>query len=204
MWIPLSFTVPLVAGLMLMGDFAFAQCLAVAPTERECPPDEPDSVQISWDAPCESGTWLMDTEAGCRMWDWHPDVNDTATWTGACPLGLKDGQGIVQWFEHGEPIDRFEGTYRAGMRQGFGLYAWNKTDRYEGNYEDDRPDGFGTAHLAGEVFTGQWKNGCLKIGERVVAIGVPRSSCSGLDARTATRATSADYRWFKPILDQPR
>jgi hypothetical protein len=36
-----------------------------------CLHDEPDSVQISWEAPCQDGSWLMDTELGCRMWDWH-------------------------------------------------------------------------------------------------------------------------------------
>jgi hypothetical protein len=49
--------------------------------------------------------------------------------------------------------------------------VWNETDRYEGSYEDDRPHGFGTANLAGEVFSGQWKRGCLKSGEKIVAIG---------------------------------
>jgi hypothetical protein len=30
----------------------------------------------------------------------------------------------VQWFEHGRPIDRFEGVYRRGKREGFGRYDW--------------------------------------------------------------------------------
>ena len=83
-------------------------------TEQEpmaCPVDEPDSVQISWDTPCLQGTWLLDTELGCRMWDWHHAPEDTATWSGTCRAGAKVGRGSVQWFEHGRPIDRFEGTY---------------------------------------------------------------------------------------------
>src|SRR5262245_26283543 len=82
----------------------------------DCLPKEPDSVQISWDTPCLEGTWLLDTELGCRMWDWHPAPEDTATWSGACRAGAKVGRGAVQWFEHGRPIDRFEGTYVAGRR----------------------------------------------------------------------------------------
>ena len=97
-----------------------------------CLHDEPDSVQISWEAPCQDGSWLMDTELGCRMWDWHPAPEDKVTWTGACRAGIKMGRGVLQWYEHGRPIDRFEGTFVSGRRQGSGRYVWNETDWYEG------------------------------------------------------------------------
>jgi hypothetical protein len=97
----------LMASLMLIHGAPFAQNQAIVPLKQDCQLDEPDSVQISWNAPCESGTWLFDTETGCRMWDWHPDPEDIATWTGACPAGLKEGPGVVQWLEHGRSIDRF-------------------------------------------------------------------------------------------------
>ena len=151
--------------------------VALASAESACLPGEPDSVEISWDAPCESDAWLLDTELGCRMWDWHPDPGDKPTWTGACRAGLKEGQGTAQWFEHGQAIDRFVGAYHLNRRQGFGSYVWNKENWYEGSYEDDHPHGAGIAYVAGEVFAGRWEKGCLKKGEMVVAIGVPRSSC---------------------------
>ena len=200
MWGPIMrrvspfFLVLLVAGFALMDGPASAQDQALVSTKQDCPPDEPDSVQINWDTPCEIGTWLFDPEAGCRLWDWHPDPQDAATWTGACPAGLKEGKGVVQWFEHGKRIDRFEGTYHAGQRQGFGRYAWNETDRYEGNYEDDLPHGVGTAYLAGAVVTGQWKGGCLKSDDKVVAIGVARSSCIGLDGPPVPELRQASSR----------
>jgi hypothetical protein len=75
------------------------------PGLRACLPDEPDSVQISWDSPCQDGTWLFDTELGCRMWDWHPAPEDTALWTGACRAGIKERRGVVQWLEHGRPSE---------------------------------------------------------------------------------------------------
>jgi hypothetical protein len=154
------------------------QQVALAPGAPDCPFDEPDSVQISWVAPCEDGNWLFDTETGCRMWDWHPALHDKATWSGACLRGVKEGPGVVQWTEHGLPIDRFEGTYRNGRREGFGRYRWNATDRFEGLYANDLPHGLGTAHLAGETFAGDWQNGCMTKGERVVAIAVPRRTCA--------------------------
>jgi hypothetical protein len=152
-----------------------------------CDPNEPDSVQINWRAPCDAGDWLMDTELGCRMWDWHPAPEDSATWTGTCVNGLKTGYGVVQWFEHGSAIDRFEGTFVAGRRQGYGHYAWNSSDWYTGFYLDDRPHGSGTAHIGGHAFTGQWENGCLRQGDRIVAINVSRVLCEQHLGRAVTQ-----------------
>src|SRR6202000_2975856 len=103
---------------------ALAQDVAMAASKSLCPPGEPDSLQISWTAPCDSGTWLFDTQAGCRMWDWHPEPEDKVVWQGHCKGGLPDGQGEAQWFEHGRPIDRFTGSYRDGKREGEGHYVW--------------------------------------------------------------------------------
>lgn len=144
---------------------------------------EPDSIQISWTTPCDGGGWLFDTETGCRMWDWHPEPGDKAVWTGALRDGRKNGPGVVQWTEHGRKIDRFEGSYRFDRREGFGRYVWNNDYRFEGNYADDVPDGYGTVYLAGQTLSGQWHNGCLTVEGRVVAIGVPRTSCTAGEDR---------------------
>lgn len=177
------FPVLLISAIVLVSSTAFAQQLAMVPgtsSDRpDCPPDEPDAVQISWTAPCDTGSWLLDTQSGCRMWDWHPEPGDTAAWTGACKASLKEGRGVVQWFEHGLPIDRFEGTYSKGRREGLGRYEWNEKDRFEGTYANGLPNGYGTVRLNGETFDGEWKNGCLQKGDRVIAIGVSRDSCSG-------------------------
>lgn len=184
MRISISASALLIAVAQFVGAPVLAQQLAMAPPQVDCPSVEPDSVQISWTAPCEQGDWLLDTTTGCRMWDWHPDPQDRAVWSGGCPSGKKDGHGTVQWFEHGQRIDRFEGTYRNGKREGFGRYVWNGDNSFEGQYLNDVPNGFGTAILAGETFVGDWKNGCLRKGSRVVAIGVARASCGDLAAQT--------------------
>jgi len=75
---------------------AFAADPFTAQEPMACRVDEPDSVQISWDTPCLQDTWLLDAELGCRMWDWHPAPEDTATWTGICSAGIKAGPGVVQ------------------------------------------------------------------------------------------------------------
>ena len=77
--------------LLLASGSVCAQQVALTPGKPDCPPGEPDSLQISWTQPCDTGNWLFDTEAGCRMWDWHPDPHDKASWSGACSKGQKEG-----------------------------------------------------------------------------------------------------------------
>ena len=156
---------------------AFGQQFALTPAKPDCPPGEPDSLQISWTAPCEQGDWLLDTETGCRMWDWHPDPDDKPVWKGACRSSLPEGKGVAEWFEHGRPIDRFVGSYREGKREGLGQYKWNDTVSFEGSYANDVPQGPGTVRIDDIVLSGEWNKGCLAAGGKVVAIGVPRGSC---------------------------
>ena len=176
-----SITAILSAGAMFAAGPVFAQQLAMT-QPVDCAPEEPASVQISWTAPCDDGNWLMDTEAGCRMWDWHPNPDDKVVWSGGCKGGLKDGRGVAQWFEDGLPVDRFEGVYRQGKREGLGRYEWNDKDRFEGEFADNVPNGYGTVKLAGETLSGDWRKGCLAERGLVVAIGVPRTSCSSQNA----------------------
>jgi hypothetical protein len=181
-------TVSIASALLLAAGPLYAQQMALKGSKTQCPPGEPDSLQISWTAPCDSGTWLFDTEAGCRMWDWHPEPEDKVVWKGACKGSLPDGPGEAQWTEHGRPIDRFTGTYRDGKREGEGHYVWNDTVRFDGKYANDIPQGYGVAQIEGERLAGEWKNGCLSVGGKIAAIGVPRASCGGkVDPSIANR-----------------
>ena len=159
------------------GVLALALTVAKAERARPCDVMEPDPLGISWTAPCDEGRWLLDPQSGCRLWDWHPAPEDTSTWTGACPAGRKEGRGVVQWFEHGRPIDRFEGVYRRGKREGFGRYDWPTGERFEGTYADDLPTGRGTVTIDGVSFSGTWRRGCLVLGDKRIAIGIPLGTC---------------------------
>ena len=165
------------SALMLTVLPVVAQQLALIPGKSDCGGDEPDSVEISWDTPCETGNWLYEPGVGCRMADWHPDKQDKASWSGSCRAALKEGTGVVQWTEHSEPIDRFEGTYRLGRREGAGRYVWSDTDRFEGGYSNDLANGFGTVTISGTTLSGQWRNGRLRVDDKLVAIGVSKDSC---------------------------
>ena len=95
---------------------------------------------------------------------------------------------MLQWFEHAEPIDRFVGTFHNGQRKGFGRYSWTDIDLYEGGYDADLPNGQGTVRIGGETFSGTWMKGCLRSGDRVVAIGVPLASCTPSPSPSASIA----------------
>ena len=152
---------------------------ATAALAQGCNVVEPDSLMINWTAPCQDGSWLLDPQTGCRLWDWHPDPEDTVTWSGACPKGMKEGAGTVQWFEHGRPIDRFEGVFEHGKRKGFGRYYWPAGQRFEGYYDDDLPNGQGTITIDGVSYAGTWRRGCLAHKDKLIAIGAPLSTCTG-------------------------
>ncbi|HTE79698.1 MAG TPA: hypothetical protein VK634_03290 [Reyranella sp.] len=170
-------------GLLASPAVAVAQATAARPAETDCAGFEPDPVQISWNAPCDEGSWLFEPGVGCRMWDWRPTSSDVVTWTGACRKGSMVGPGTLQWTEHERLIDRFQGTFVDGKRQGPGRYTWNESDWYVGFYENDLPHGLGTASIGGHTFSGQWQAGCFKSGDRTVAIGVPLTSCEHVGAQ---------------------
>lgn len=183
--------------LLLTVPSAVAQQVALVPGNSGCGTAEPDPVQLSWNAPCEQGDWLLEPGVGCRMWDWHPDDHDRASWTGTCRSTSKEGHGVVQWTEHGQPIDRFEGTYRNGRREGPGRYVWNESSRFDGSYRRDLPNGFGTVTVNGTTLSGEWRDGCLEVGDKAVAIGVSLASCALEPEYTIEKAELPDQAMLK-------
>lgn len=160
--------------------FLYVPALALAAADiraAPCDVEQPDSLEINWTAPCQDGSWVLDPRAGCRLWDWRPEPEDIATWFGVCRSGRMDGRGVAQWYEHGRPIDRFEGAFRRGKREGFGRYDWPAGQRYQGTYAAGLPDGEGSVTIDGVSFTGTWHRGCLKDGDKRIAIGVPLRAC---------------------------
>ena len=170
--------------------FLLVPALALAAADiraQSCEAGEPDSLQINWTAPCQDGSWDLDPQAGCRLWDWRPDLEDVATWSGACRSGRKEGHGVVQWYEHGRPIDRFEGIFRRNSREGFGRYNWPAGQRYQGTYVAGLPTGQGAVTIDGVSYAGTWHRGCFAHGDKRIAIGVPLRTCGGGDPAENTR-----------------
>jgi MORN repeat len=146
----------------------------------------------------EAGAWILDTSAGCKVWNPHPQPNETMRWSGACPNGMAHGRGAVQWFRGNLPFETDEGEWREGRQTGFGTQVWptgrydgELTDgepnghgvlivqglRYDGELRNGKPNGFGTLTNVSGTFRGTWRDGCLQDQKQKAAFGVPLSAC---------------------------
>jgi MORN repeat len=146
----------------------------------------------------EAGAWILDTGAGCKVWNPHPQPNETLRWSGACPNGMAQGRGAAQWFRGNLPFETDEGEWREGRQSGYGSQVWpaGRYDgelvdgepngrgtlivqgvRYEGELRNGKPNGPGTLTNVSGTFRGIWKDGCLQDPKQRAAFGVPLSAC---------------------------
>src|SRR6266853_1959819 len=120
--------------------------------------------------------WVTDPSSGCRVWNPNPQGDETITWSGACRDGLAEGRGVLQWFHNMRPAERYEGEFRAGRENGYGVLSKPKA-RYEGEFKDGKAHGLGHYVAPGYNYTGIWADGCFRDGNKVVGIGRDASSC---------------------------
>ncbi len=146
----------------------------------------------------ETGAWILDTGGGCKVWNPHPQPNETVRWTGACAGGMAQGRGAAQWFRSNLPFETDEGEWREGRQIGYGTQVW-PTGRYDGELADGEPSGHGVLIVQGSryegelrngkpngvgslvnfngTFRGVWKDGCLLDAKQKASFGVPLSAC---------------------------
>lgn len=98
--------------------------------------------------------------------------------------------------------DRYDGEYRDSQQHGRGTHVWANGDRYDGEVSNGKPqgrgtwtaadgnrydgewreglaDGIGAFRFAGsdETYSGLWRRGCFRDGDRRASFGVPLSNC---------------------------
>jgi hypothetical protein len=156
------------------------------------------AVQVEERARAQTGGWITDTSAGCKVWNPHPQPNESVQWSGACVDGFAQGRGAAQWFQSNLPFETDEGEWRTGRQAGYGTQVWptGRYDgdlvdgephghgvmivqgaRYEGDFRNGRPSGAGTLTNGSGSFRGAWTNGCFREGSRKASFGVPLSTC---------------------------
>jgi hypothetical protein len=149
-------------------------------------------------APAQAGDWIVDTSVGCRVWNPHPQADETLRWSGACVNGLAQGRGAAVWLHGRLPFETDEGEWRDGRQTGSGTQVWptGRYDgqlvdgepngrgvlivqgvRYEGELRNGKPNGAGTLAKEGNTFQGTWKDGCLQNAKQKASFGVPLAAC---------------------------
>jgi hypothetical protein len=113
--------------------------------------------------------WVADPTTGCRVLDNYPAPDDRIGWAGPCVNGYAEGVGTQKWFSKGANYETITGQFVGGKVQGHGTVDEVLTGKhFEGEFAQNRPDGFGTLTLksTGQVYTGNWVNGCFNDGVR--------------------------------------
>lgn len=106
----------------------------------------------------EDVSWIADSR-GCRIANPFPQPGETVTWSGECSNGLADGEGVMQWFIDGKPLDRYEGSLKDGWAEGKGMLV-REGGRYVGEWKHSLQDGNGRYDAPdGSWYEGQWKEG---------------------------------------------
>src|SRR6516162_541883 len=104
------------------------------------------------------GGWMADAATGCRVWNPHPQPNESVKWSGPCEDGLAHGRGTVQWLRNNRPFETDEGEWREGRQTGEGSQIW-PSGRYEGQTANGEPNGRGVLTLQGLIYRGEFRDG---------------------------------------------
>ena len=132
--------------LLLPVALAFAALPVASPSFAQAPSPE---------------SWIQDGKTGCKVRNPVPQPRESITWSGTCPNGIAEGNGVLQWFDDGRPTDRYEGELRDGWENGRGVATSTLiADRYEGDWSDGWRHGQGIYSFAnGDRYEGDWFEG---------------------------------------------
>ena len=120
--------------------------------------------------------WITDPQTGCRAWNAAPRVDESVTWEGPCVDGYVHGKGVLRWFKQGVLTEVDDGEFSKGKLEGHAELTNGPTFKFEGEFRGHLPNGPGTMHDSdGQVYSGQWINGCFNEGGRRRAFGVGAS-----------------------------
>ena len=130
-----------------------------------------------------SACWMeLTSHPGCYVWNFDPQPDETATWTGECSAGFAKGAGTLTWIDHegsqehqasrrygqphGESLVRnsvgwvHEGPHRFGKRHGAWIERTADGAVLEGPYVDGEENGHWVERFeSGNVAEGTYVDG---------------------------------------------
>jgi hypothetical protein len=110
--------------------------------------------------PQQAANSIADPRTRCRVWNPEPQPSESISWSGACQGGYAQGYGMLQWFENGNPTERFEGEMQRGKPHGRGVYSWPDGSRYEGDFQNGYRTGRGVQVWPdGARYEGEYREG---------------------------------------------
>jgi hypothetical protein len=117
---------------------------------------------VSTKQPVDQGRWMTPTNnPDCKIWNPHPQPNETVTWSGQCVDGKQHGKGVNEWRENGQITQTSEGKFVNGLE--VGLHTLSTDDyQYVGELKNGVYEGEGTyisTNGNGFKYAGGWKNG---------------------------------------------
>jgi hypothetical protein len=103
--------------------------------------------------------WIAD-KRGCKVANPFPRAGESITWSGECKNGFAHGEGVLQWFLHGKPDDRYDGNLTLGWAEGQGVLTKVDGAKYAGTWKDSMQSGTGRLDWPdGSWYEGQWRAG---------------------------------------------
>jgi hypothetical protein len=106
--------------------------------------------------------WTLDAENGCWIWNPNPQQEETVRWTGACPEGPAQGEGVLGWNykrDDEQGSERYVGTMARGRMHGIGTYLESTGEIYQGEFQDGREQGRGLRVFPTGRYDGEWRQG---------------------------------------------
>ncbi len=105
-------------------------------------------------------TGYVKTATGCQVYRPPLSFGNHVKWSGDCPLGYAQGQGVAEWYNGKALTSRYQGIFTQGKLQGAGRIDWEVVtncgfDYYEGELTDSDILGRGVLHYTdGSVYDG--------------------------------------------------
>lgn len=108
----------------------------------------------------DDGYWISDAK-GCKVvLNPTPQPRVTVTWSGACPEGVAQGRGILEWIVDGKTDARLDIKSVDGKADGEGSYTTAGGIHFQGNFIEEKINGKGVMTWPnGDRYEGDWSTG---------------------------------------------